>query len=72
MTGDGFRQALKDAGYNQGQFAAVMGVHRTLIGRLCAAAEVEPHWVFALAGLVAARQSAAVSGLVAEYDLAGE
>lgn len=72
MTGDDFRQALKDAGYNQGQFAAVMGVHRTLIGRLCAAAEVEPHWVFALAGLVAARSASTVTTLVAAYDVGGE
>lgn len=72
MTGHQFRQALKAAGYNQGQFAAVMGVHRTAIGRQCAAAEVDRVWVFALAGLKAARTANDVAGLVAEYDLDGE
>lgn len=72
MTGGKFKAAFKAAGYNQGQFAGVMGVHRTAIGRQCASAEVDRVWVFALAGLVAGRSADSVTSLVAEYDLDGE
>ncbi len=68
MTGEAFKAAVKAAGYNQGQFAAAMGVHRTLIGRLFDAQEVDRHWVYAQAGLVDTRASDESCRLVAEYD----
>lgn len=71
MTGEEFKIAAKSAGYNQGQFAAAMGVHRTLIGRLFAAEEVERHWVYALAGLIATKAGTQACRLVAEYDANG-
>lgn len=69
MTGKEFKEALKRAGYTQARFAEVMGVHRTVIGRQCAADEVDPSWAFALAGLIAASSANTVSSLVAEYDI---
>ena len=68
MTGENFKIALKAAGYTQGQFAQAMGVHRTVIGRQCAAQEVDRYWVYALAGLIATKSGQLVTGLVAEYD----
>lgn len=71
MTGSEFKAALKAAGYNQGQFAQVMKVHRTVIGRQYDLAAVEPVWIYALAGLIAARSAQSVTALVAECDLGG-
>lgn len=64
MTGTEFNKALKDAGYNQTSFAQLMGVHRTTIVAKCSAEKVEPYWVYALAGLVAAKSSSDVRHLV--------
>lgn len=54
MTGADFKVAIKAAGYTQKDFAERMGVHRTTIGDRFSLDEVEPYWIFALAGLVAA------------------
>lgn len=68
MTGQEFEAAVKAAGYSQSGFAKAMGVHRTTIAERYAKAEVEPYWVYALAGLIASRAAVSVSSLVAEYD----
>ena len=64
MTGQEFKKAIKAAGFSQGEFAAAMGVHRTTIGERFKLAVVEPYWVHALAGLVAARSAAEIVALV--------
>lgn len=65
MTGQEFANALKAAGYTQKAFAEVMKVHRTTVGRCCGADdEVEPLWVYALVGLVAAKAAGTVTALV--------
>ena len=64
MTGSEFRTALSDAGIKQCEFAEEMGVHRTVIGRQFAAATVEPFWVYALVGLLAARTSKTIAAMV--------
>lgn len=69
MTGEEFRAAIKDQGFTLGQFAELMGVHRTVIGRVCKTEIVEPHWAFALAGLIASRSAYQVKNLVADYTL---
>lgn len=66
MTGSEFKTALKAAGYTQGQFAEAMGVHRTVIGRQCGADAVDRYWIYALAGLIAARESQVIAALVAD------
>jgi len=57
MTGNDFRVSLEQAGINQKEFADLMGVHRTVIGRQFQAKEVTPYWSFALAGLLATRMA---------------
>ena len=64
MNGNEFRAALTEAGVTQKEFAEMMGVHRTVIGRQFGAKEVAPYWGYALAGLLAARTARVVSGLV--------
>ena len=64
MTGNEFRSALNDAGLTQREFADEMGVHRTVIGRQFAAAAVEPYWVYALVGVLAARTSRTIAAMV--------
>jgi DNA-binding XRE family transcriptional regulator len=68
MTGQEYEAAVKAAGFTQAGFARVMGVHRTTIAERYSKAEVEPYWVFALAGLIAARAANPIAELVAEYD----
>lgn len=65
MTGQEFAEAVKAAGYTQKRFAEVMGVHRTTIAERFSAAEVEPYWVYALAGLIAGSAAVEVAALVA-------
>lgn len=60
MTGSEFAAAVKSAGFTQKDFAETMGVHRTTIADRYAAKKVEPYWVYALAGIVAARASTEV------------
>ena len=64
MKGTEFRAAMTYAGLTQKEFADEMGVHRTVIGRQFAAKEVEPVWLFALAGLLATRNARALTMLV--------
>lgn len=64
MTGLEFRGALLEVGLSQKEFAAKMGVHRTVIGRQCNAKFVDPYWVYALAGLQALRQARELTCLV--------
>lgn len=65
MLGQEFANALKTAGYTQKAFAEIMNVHRTTVGRCCCAeVEVEPLWVYALAGLVAAKAAGTITALV--------
>ncbi|NHR07439.1 helix-turn-helix transcriptional regulator [Chromobacterium haemolyticum] len=68
MTGQEFEAAVKAAGYSQSGFARAMGVHRTTIAERYTKDEVEPYWVFALAGLIASRAAVSVSALVSKYD----
>jgi DNA-binding XRE family transcriptional regulator len=69
MTGKEFAAAIKRAGYTQGRFAAIMGVHRTTIAARCEADQVEPYWVYALAGLIAGNTSLAVAEIVAHANI---
>lgn len=64
MKGYEFRGALEEAGMTQKAFAEEMGVHRTVIGRQCNAKEVEPCWVYALAGLLALRSAKTLTVLL--------
>lgn len=64
MRGADFSAAIKEAGYTQQRFAEIMGVHRTRIARQSASDTVEPYWVYALAGLVARKNSDEVRVLV--------
>jgi len=64
MKGFEFRGALEEAGITQKEFADEMGVHRTVIGRQIAAKQVDPHWVYALAGLLALRTAKTLTVLV--------
>lgn len=57
MKGSEFRAALEAANLQQKEFAEIMGVHRTVIGRQFSAKEVAPCWVYALAGLLATRMA---------------
>ncbi|OJW46205.1 MAG: hypothetical protein BGO63_03805 [Candidatus Accumulibacter sp. 66-26] len=70
MTGAEFAAAVKAAGFTQKAFASAMGVHRTTIAERFVANEVEPHWVYALAGLIAGNAAAQVATLVAKADTA--
>ncbi len=64
MTGIEFRAALSEHGFTQSEFASIMGVHRTVIGRQFAAKVVGQMWVYALAGLMAARTASTISMIV--------
>lgn len=64
MKGIEFRGALDEAGLTQKEFAEEMGVHRTVIGRQFAAKQVDPYWVYALAGLLALRTAKTLTILV--------
>ena len=64
MTGIEFRAALSEHGFTQSEFASIMGVHRTVIGRQFAAKAVGQMWVYALAGLMAARTASSISMIV--------
>lgn len=64
MKGFEFRGALEEVGLTQKEFAEVMGVHRTVIGRQFAAKQVDPYWVFALGGLLAWRNAKTLTALV--------
>lgn len=56
---------MKAAGYTQKRFAEIMGVHRTAIARQYKAENVEPAWVYALAGLIASKSANDVVALIA-------
>lgn len=64
MKGFEFRGALEEEGISQKEFADEMGVHRTVIGRQFAAKQVDPYWVYALAGLLALRNAKTLNALV--------
>lgn len=64
MKGTEFRGALVEAGLSQKEFAEEMGVHRSVISRQFAAKEVDPHWVYAFAGLLAVRNARTLTVLV--------
>ena len=64
MKGHEFRAALLDAGMSQKEFADLMEVHRTVIGRQFAAERVDPHWVYAFGGVLALRTAQSVVMLV--------
>lgn len=68
MTGQEFAGAVKAAGYTQKAFAEIMGVHRSTVGERYAEAEVDPLWVYALAGLVAVKAAGTVTALVGKTD----
>lgn len=68
MTGAEFKAALKAAGYTQAAFALEMGVHRQTIGKQADADRVERVWVYALAGLVAARSTGVLLSIVEKLD----
>lgn len=68
MTGHEFAASVKAAGYTQKRFAEVMGVHRTTIAERFAANDVEPYWVYALAGLIAGQSAGDVIKLVSLAD----
>lgn len=68
MTGAEFKAALKAAGYTQAAFALEMDVHRQTIGKQADAGLVDRVWVYALAGLVAARSTGAVMSIVDKLD----
>jgi DNA-binding XRE family transcriptional regulator len=68
MTGAEFKLALKAAGYTQAAFALEMGVHRQTIGKQVEADRVDRVWVYALAGLVAARSTGALMSIVDKID----
>lgn len=72
MTGDEFAVAVKAAGFTQKAFAEAMGVHRTTIAERFSAVEVEPYWVYALAGLIAGAASEQVAELVAKANTGAE
>lgn len=57
MTGNELRAALDQAGISQRDFAELMGVHRTVIGRQFQAKQVAHYWAYALAGLIASRMA---------------
>ena len=64
MKGFEFRVTLEKEGLSQKEFAEEMGVHRTVISRQFAAKQVDPHWVYALAGLLAVRNAKTLTVLV--------
>lgn len=64
MTGTEFRAMLAEQGISQGEFASIMGVHRTVIGRQFAAKTVNPVWGYALAGWMAAKTANAITMIV--------
>lgn len=68
MTGAEFKAAIKAAGLNRGEFADAMGVHRSTIGERFKAATVEPYWVYALAGMIAAKSSRKIISFVGNAD----
>ncbi len=68
MTGQEFEQAVKAAGYTQKRFAEIMGVFRTTIARAYQSAEVEPFWVYALAGLIASKSTKEIIDIVSKAD----
>jgi len=68
VTGVEFKAAIKAAGLNQGEFAEAMGVHRSTIGERFKADTVEPYWVYALAGMIAARSSMQIISFVGHAD----
>lgn len=68
MTGQEFEAAVKAAGYTQKRFAEKMGVHRTTIAKQYGAETVDPFWVYALAGLIAAKAAGEVVELVGGAD----
>lgn len=68
MKGQEFKVALKAAGYTQAAFALEMGVHRQTIGKQFDAHQVDRVWVYALAGLVAAKSAQAVQSVVDKLD----
>lgn len=57
MSGDELRVAIGEAGLTQSEFAEIMDVHRTVIGRQYKEKKVSPHWVYALGGLIALRSA---------------
>lgn len=72
MTGAEFEAEIRAAGFSQVRFAKVMGVHRTTIAARCVPDyEVEPHWRFALAGLIASKAMGEVARLVDDLDQDG-
>lgn len=68
MTGIEFEQAVKAAGYTQKRFAEIMGVYRTTIANQYQAVEVEPFWVYALAGLIAAKSTKEIADIVSKAN----
>lgn len=55
MTGSEFRAAVIATGVTLAEFAAEMGVHRSVLTRQYGQKKVEPRWAYALAGFVAIR-----------------
>ena len=68
MTGNEFEQAVKAAGYTQKKFGEVMGVYRTTIANQYQSAEVEPFWVYALAGLIASKSTKEILDIVSKAN----
>ena len=68
MTGIEFEQAVKAAGYTQKRFAEIMGVYRTTIANQYQSLEVEPFWVYALAGLIAAKSTKEITDIVSKAN----
>jgi len=69
MTGAEYEKAIKAAGFTQGSFAKVMGVHRTTVAARCETVKVEPVWVYALAGVIAGIAMRQVVDIVANADI---
>lgn len=68
MKGKNFKNALREAGYTQVEFAQIMGVHRQTIGLQCRADEVESFWVYALIGLIALKNAKSFLAIVENPD----
>lgn len=68
MTGEEFKAAIKNAGYNQATFAELMKVHRQTIGAQCQASVVDPYWAYAIAGVVAIKSAASVMAIAKSIE----
>lgn len=68
MTGEEFKAHLAKAGFNQKEFAHLMGAHRQTIGNVCKSPKVDLCWVYALAGLVASKSADVVTDIIKDID----